>query len=80
MMQYSIKQLQWEQTSETHFMTESPASNSFSKHLAYTFAEGKYWPVWDLTLPGYDTRQEVEAQGQLFHDAYIRDFISRYTC
>lgn len=80
MMQYSVKPLQWEETSEDTFVAKSPAGNSFHGDLMYTYEQGKYWPVWDLNLPGYDTRQEVEAQGQLFHDAYIRDFISRYTC
>lgn len=80
MMQYSVNPLQWEQTSEDYFAAKSPAGNSFFGDLVYTYEVGKYWPVWDLTLPGYDTREEVEAVGQLFHEAYIHNFISQHTC
>jgi hypothetical protein len=79
MMQYSIKPLQWEETSEDTFVAKSPAGNSFHGDLMYTYEQGKYWPVWDLTLPGYDTREEVEVVGQQFHDTFVRDFIVRYT-
>ena len=79
MMQYSVKPLQWEETSKDTFVAKSPAGNSFHGDLMYTHGQGKYWPVWDLNLPGYDTREEVEAVGQQFHDTFVRDFIVRYT-
>lgn len=73
-----IKPLEWVEIDEDYFEASSPASHN--NRLVFTYEQGKYWAMWDLLLPGYESIDQVKAEGQKHHDQYVKDFIARYTC
>ena len=72
-----IAPLVWNKIGVHEWAAETPASHR--GNIWCMFDQGKYWPVWDCSLPGYDTKEEVMAEGQKYHNAHIKDFISKYT-
>lgn len=68
-----IKKLVWKQTDDNIWLAYTPAGNQGS--ILVVYEEGKHWPCWDSTLPGYDYLQEAFDQGQKFHEEYIKQFL-----
>lgn len=74
---YQIKELNWQAViggNGDAWYAETPASQT-DRGIYIFFEEGKYWPVWNTTLPGFTTLAEAQAAGQAFHDNYIMQFL-----
>lgn len=70
----NIKPLEWKKLDM--WIAETPAARS--GYIMVAFEQDKYWPIWDCNLPGYDTLEEAQEQGQLFHNRYVENFVSQY--
>lgn len=66
-----IKKLEW--VKRDMWIADTPASHR--GYITISFEEGKYWPNWACSLPGSDDLETVMAQGQEFHDTFIKKFI-----
>lgn len=70
----NIKPLEWRKFD--FWIAYTPAAPNGNIMIAKE--QDKYWPLWDCDLPGYDTLEEAQSQGQRFHDTFVRHFISMY--
>jgi len=70
----NIKPLNWEK--RDWWIAYTPAGHN--GYISIAFEQDKYWPIWNCSLPGYDTLQEAMDQGQLFHNRYVENFVSQY--
>lgn len=71
-----FKKLEWKQTSEDYWIAYTPASSIKGGYIAIAYEQGKYWPIWNCDLPGYKTLEEVQEQGQLYHEQFLTIYIN----
>jgi len=77
-----FKTLVWESNRDhTHFYVKAPArvpkykKDVVIQEMSITFEDGKFWPNWDMNLPGFLTLLAAQNAGQMAHEAYLRQFI-----
>lgn len=71
----NIKPLEW--VKRDLWVAQTPAAQN--GYIMIAFDQGKYWPVWNCVLPGYNTIEEAMTEGQKYHNAFVENFISQHT-
>lgn len=69
--------LEWKNNTPDYWIAYTPASSISRGYIAISFEQGKYWPIWDCALPGYDTLEEAKYQGQLYHENFLKVYINK---
>lgn len=72
-----FNQLEWKQTSTDYWLALTPSSVIKKGYIAISYEHGKYWPIWDCSLPAYDTLDEAKYQGQLCHENFLKIYINK---
>lgn len=68
---YEIIPLSW--IKRDFWVAETPAAGS--GFISIAFEQGKYWPLWNCSLPGFDTLEEAMGAGQEFHNTFIKKYL-----
>ena len=63
-----IKKITWSELNGMYFSSHTITGNSYN----IAFEEGKYYPLWDASLPGYKTLEEAQKVAQDHYEAIIR--------
>lgn len=71
-----FRKLEWKNTDKDNWIADSPSSRFQGRYLSIFFEEGKYWPVWDPSLPSYDTLEEAQKEGQIHHENFLKKYIN----
>ncbi len=67
-----IKQLEW---IKRDMWIAYTAAQPIVGYITISFEQGKYWPNWNCSLPGADDLETVMAQGQEFHEKFIKQYL-----
>jgi len=72
-----FKPLEWKNTDNGVWIAYSPVSRVSNGYVQIMFEQGKYWPIWDCALPGYDTLEQAQEQAQMHHEAFLWNYINK---
>lgn len=72
-----IKDLEWHDVigaEGTSWYAQTPMLYGY-RGIYINYEEGKYWPAWNTSLPGYETLKQAQDQAQIDHDAWVSSFL-----